>query len=51
MEKARNFWKAVAEHYEIRNIYAPDIEIIDRNRISLDHFVPWSYVAHDELWI
>lgn len=50
MEKARNFWKAVAEHYEIRNIYAPDIEIIDRNRISLDHFVPWSYVAHDELW-
>ena len=20
------------------------------NDISIDHFVPWSYVAHDELW-
>ena len=21
-----------------------------RDSISIDHFVPWSYVAHDELW-
>ncbi|MDY5576621.1 MAG: HNH endonuclease domain-containing protein [Lachnospiraceae bacterium] len=20
------------------------------NDISIDHFVPWSYVAHDEMW-
>ncbi|MCI1722518.1 MAG: HNH endonuclease [Lachnospiraceae bacterium] len=50
MEKAKNFWRAVAEHCRIRNIYAHDMEIIDGNKISLDHFVPWSYVAHDELW-
>lgn len=50
MEKARNFWKAVAEHCEIRNIYSHDMEIIKYNTISLDHFIPWSYVAHDELW-
>ena len=21
-----------------------------KNNISIDHFVPWSYVAHDEFW-
>ena len=23
---------------------------MEKNNISIDHFVPWSYVAHDELW-
>lgn len=23
---------------------------MDTGDVSLDHFVPWSYVAHDELW-
>ena len=23
---------------------------LDAKNISIDHFVPWSYVAHDELW-
>ncbi len=33
---------------EIRNIYTE--EIMTAGDISIDHFVPWSYVAHDELW-
>ena len=23
---------------------------LNEKNISIDHFVPWSYVAHDELW-
>ena len=25
------------------------LELVDQ-KISVDHFVPWQYVAHDELW-
>lgn len=25
-------------------------QLLDFKDISIDHFVPWSYVAHDELW-
>lgn len=25
-------------------------EPLNDKNISIDHFVPWSYVAHDELW-
>ncbi len=25
-------------------------QILTENDISIDHFVPWSYVAHDEMW-
>ena len=24
--------------------------LLNEKNISIDHFVPWSYVAHDELW-
>ena len=32
----------------MREIYAGII--LDGSQISIDHFIPWSYVAHDELW-
>ena len=25
-------------------------KLLNEKNISIDHFVPWSYVAHDELW-
>ena len=46
--KAKNYWKAVIDVSEVRNIYTGDVMTADD--ISIDHFVPWSYVAHDELW-
>lgn len=46
--KAKKYWKAVIEVTDVRNIYTGDMMTIDD--ISIDHFVPWSYVAHDELW-
>lgn len=48
LEKVKKFWKALAEIHPIHEIYGDNI--ITVSNISIDHFVPWSYVAHDELW-
>lgn len=42
------YWKEVSKETRVFDIYTG----IDLNKakISIDHFVPWSYVAHDELW-
>ena len=49
LKKARDFWAAVVDFTPVRNIYVPGA-VMDTHDLSLDHFVPWSYVAHDELW-
>lgn len=38
----------IAELQPIREIYGHNP--LRDNKISIDHFVPWSYVAHDEFW-
>lgn len=48
LEKAKKYWKAVAAAVPIRDIYANSI--LDPREIVMDHFVPWSYLTHDELW-
>lgn len=49
IEKVRDYWKLIINvRPEIRDIFG-DIELADQ-KISIDHFVPWQYVAHDELW-
>lgn len=50
LDKAKKFWKSVIEYKPILNIYAEGTQWMNVSDISLDHFVPWSYVAHDELW-
>ncbi len=50
LEAVKKYWKALAEIGPVRNIYAPDNSLLTKDDISIDHFVPWSYVAHDELW-
>jgi len=47
------FWKDVmlrlaSEGNDFRCIYSG--EIIQPERISLDHFLPWSFIGHDEIW-
>lgn len=45
----RKYWKLIIQiDPTLRDIYG-DFELSDEN-ISVDHFVPWQYVAHDELW-
>lgn len=48
LEKVKNFWTAVSEELLVRDIYAG--EVMEPKAMSIDHFVPWSYVAHDEFW-
>ncbi len=48
LEKVKRFWAAVSEVTPVRDIYAD--EQMQGKGMSIDHFVPWSYVAHDEFW-
>ena len=50
MEAARKLWKdaSTASGRPIVDIYSGCI--LDKNSFALDHFVPWTYVANDELW-
>ncbi len=45
---ANSFWK---NYLHIKNsvncIYS---NILLKDKFSIDHFVPWSYIAHDQLW-
>ncbi|MBD2595941.1 hypothetical protein H6G74_16620 [Nostoc spongiaeforme FACHB-130] len=42
------YWKTILEDREIECIYSK-IKL-NKNEISLDHYLPWSFVAHDQLW-
>ncbi len=45
---AKKAWRAFIEAHPFSCIYS---EIsIDALHLSMDHFIPWSYVGHDELW-
>lgn len=49
IERVRKYWKLIIQiDPSLREIYG-DILLKDE-KISVDHFVPWQYVAHDELW-
>ena len=48
LEKVKKYWKVLISINPICEIYG-EISLNEQN-ISIDHFVPWSYVAHDELW-
>lgn len=47
-------WKEIIQRKHIVDIYT-DKEFIDDNYktygvLSLDHFIPWSFVLHDQMW-
>lgn len=48
LDKVKKFWKLLLTFSPITEIYGH--KILDGKEISIDHFVPWSYVAHDEFW-
>lgn len=43
-----NYWKLIINHTTIKCIYSG--EILTSEQISLDHYLPWSFVGHDQLW-
>ncbi len=48
LEHVKKYWKLLCSLEPFHEIYN-GVEMT-RNNISIDHFVPWSYVAHDEFW-
>ncbi len=48
LNDARKFWKIVISTVEINDIYTNlPLNISD---MSIDHFIPWSFVLHDKQW-
>jgi hypothetical protein len=49
IERVKKYWKLIIQiDSSLKDIYG-EVALVDQS-ISLDHFVPWQYVAHDELW-
>ena len=48
LSKQTQYWKLILNHQKLKCIYS-QVEL-DKNSISLDHYLPWSFVAHDQLW-
>lgn len=48
LNKVKNYWRLLLSIQPILEIYG-HVQLCDKD-ISIDHFVPWSYVAHDEFW-
>ena len=48
LTKQRNYWERIIGHTDIRCIYTN--EIIRQDSFDLDHFLPWSFVCHDQSW-
>ncbi|MDE6433525.1 MAG: HNH endonuclease [Lachnospiraceae bacterium] len=48
LEKVKKYWKLLLTLQPVYEIYG-HMPLSDKD-ISIDHFVPWSYVAHDEFW-
>lgn len=49
IDRVRKYWKLIIKmDPSLHDIYG-NVELSDV-AISVDHFVPWQYVAHDELW-
>ena len=42
------FWSDVLRHKQLFCIFSG--KPLEQNDISIDHFLPWSFVAHDQLW-
>jgi len=48
LNRAIKFWKEIHALQNINNIYTnEELYISD---FSIDHFIPWSFVLHDQLW-
>ncbi|SCX17586.1 HNH endonuclease [Lachnospiraceae bacterium YSD2013] len=49
LERAKAYWHTVImADKSLEDIYGHNT--LSEIKISIDHFVPWQYVAHDELW-
>lgn len=54
LTKAKNFWRIIGAQHPIVDIYTKKLfsesNFDTYGGVSIDHFIPWSFVLHDELW-
>lgn len=48
LSKVIKYWKMIMDITPVRDIYGQTV--LTKEVLSIDHFIPWSYVAHDEFW-
>ena len=48
LNHVHKLWDAIMEREEVHDIYTGSA--VNGTRYDIDHFIPWSYVASDELW-
>ena len=48
LKEATKYWKYMIEHGDFKDIYTE--RPLTKKGLSIDHFIPWSYIASDELW-
>jgi len=54
LKVAIKFWNTMISNYEITDVYTGKVineeSMSQYGKIAIDHFMPWSYVASDEMW-
>lgn len=48
LSRQTKYWEMVLEHQNLSCIFSK--KPITRDDLSLDHFLPWSFIGHDQLW-
>lgn len=54
LTNAKKYWNMVIKNNRIKDIYTGEYfskeKYEENGPLSIDHFLPWSFVGHDELW-
>jgi len=54
LKEATELWKKIISVNKLRDIYTGDefseIAFHEHGVLSIDHFIPWSFVLHDQIW-
>lgn len=48
LQKVRKLWSHVVEIVPVYDYYSK--KLLSTEEYEIDHFIPWSYVSHNELW-
>jgi len=48
LKSQTKYWQDIINEKSLHCLYSG--EILNPNRFELDHFIPWSYVGHNQIW-
>ncbi|MGX5203208.1 HNH endonuclease domain-containing protein [Aliikangiella sp. IMCC44632] len=48
LAKQTNYWKVIMQKVNVKCIYSG--KLLNNQRFELDHFLPWSFVNHNQAW-